>query len=257
MSSVCIVSAGKAESQNLASLDESPAFRKATLNMKLAHLALQSALAPLASYQEDFKKKMSLFLGTGHGEFNTTLEFLKSWAQQKFARPFVFQNSLHNSTTGFLSLHEGYQAPSCTASHHYFSGEDALDLAMQFILTGMSDIAAVIGVDSRTGDHLPLLKEAGFPHAEWGEGAGAIILASRAYCEEKNLKVLGRLKAIQTQPCLDHPVYRVQPTFNLSHFYDSHAVEVLAEAVLHQGDTELHLEKPNGSRSQISWVRDV
>jgi len=254
MTDVCILSAGIADVGRLPGLDNNEHFRKATLNMKLSTLALQQALEPLASLKNDLSDKMTLFLGTGHGEFNATLDFLKGWAQQKFARPFLFQNSLHNSTTGFLCLNQGYQAPSCTVSHHYFSGEDALDLACQFVVTGFAEITAVIGVDTRTGENLPMLEAAGFPHEGWGQGAGAVILASRKFCDTHNLRWKGRLVAVDKNPALDVPVHQVRSDFELSHFYDSHAIERLAQSVLNGGSQELLLDKPNGGASRICWI---
>lgn len=254
MKRVMIVSTGIADEQGLAELDQSPQFRKATFNMKMSYLAVEEALKPLAAMRETFKTDMALFLGTSHGEFNTTLDFLKSWAQQKLARPFVFQNSLHNSTTGFVGLSEGYRAPLVTSSHHYFSGEDALDLACQFIKTGMAAIATVVGVDARAGDYLPHMKGAGFPHADWGQGAGCVILTSQEYADKHQLPILGELALIEMRPALDRPVFMESPDFDVRHFYDAQAVENLAQSVRQGRSQELRLEKPNGGHSRIAWV---
>jgi 3-oxoacyl-(acyl-carrier-protein) synthase len=251
MKKVAIISTGRAQAKDLAELENSADFRKATLNMKLATLAFRELLSPFSALAEDFKKDLTLFLGTGHGEFNATLEFLKGWAQQRFPRPFLFQSSLHNSTTGFVGLSQGLQAAACTTSHHYFSGEDALDLARQFLLTGNAEVAAVIGVDARAGENLPLLEGAGFPHSGWGQGAGAVMLATTEYCERKKIEILGELGDIEISLLLDQPVYKVKSDFVLAPFYDSHAVEKLAEVVTERGVFPLRLEKPNGGHSLI------
>jgi 3-oxoacyl-(acyl-carrier-protein) synthase len=252
MRKVLIISTGVVEADRLSALDQSPNCRTPTLNMKMVHLAVQQALEPLASMKDAFKEDMAVFMGTSHGEFNSTLDFLKSWAQQKLARPFVFQNSLHNSTTGFVGLSEGYKAPLVTSSHHYFSGEDALDLASQFIKTNETDVAMVIGVDVRAGDYLPHMKGAGFPTAEWGQGSGCVILASDGYAKKNNLPVLGELENIEIKPELGRPVYVEEPDFDLHEFYDSHAVEVLAKAV-RSGNRQIEMPKPNGGIGRITW----
>jgi hypothetical protein len=257
MKAVAIVSLGHVNASRLAALDMLPQFRKATANMKMATVALDTALERINLDSALLSEHLALFLGTGHGEFNTTLEFLKSWSEHRHARPFVFQNSLHNSTTGFVGMHAGLQAPSCTFSHHFFSGEDALDMAQQFLIGGVCEMAAVIGVDTRTVDHLPIMSDAGFPHAEWGQGAGSIILASLDFCKRQSLKPMGYLHSIASIPNLDNPTYYVAPGFPLNTFYDSHAVEEFARRVETGDQSTILLKKPNGGESRIVWTQHV
>lgn len=257
MMTVAIVSLGQVNATRLAALELAPAFRKATANMKMATVALDTALEKLNLNSEIIREHLALFLGTGHGEFNTTLEFLKNWAEHRHARPFVFQNSLHNSTTGFLGLHASLQAPSCTLSHHFFSGEDALDMAQQFLVGGVCELAAVIGVDTRTVEHLPMMSDAGFPHAEWGQGAGAIVLASLEFCKKQELTPMGYLQSVVSSPNLDKPTHDVAQGFPLNTFYDSHAVEELARRVETGDHATLLLKKPNGGESRITWTPNV
>jgi len=251
---VLILSSGMSDAENLRRLDESPEFRKATLNMKMSFLAIRQALEPFAALKDAFKTDMALFMGTSHGEFNSTLDFLKSWSQQRLARPFVFQNSLHNSTTSFVGLCEGYRAPLVTSSQHYFSGEEALDHAMQFLRTGNARIATVMGVDVRAGSQLPHMAGAGFPIEGWGEGAGCVILADENYAREKGLTALGELQDVQSRPDLEKTIFDIDPAFDLSRFYDSHAVEELARAVREGRGGDLKLRKPNGGQSLIRWT---
>lgn len=78
-----------------------PQLRKATTLMKL----VSQGLKPLFSESRNGHptRPMQVFFGSLHGEIDPTLEFLKSYARKAWARPFLFQNSLHHSTTGFVS----------------------------------------------------------------------------------------------------------------------------------------------------------
>ena len=86
-----------------------PKLRKATQLMKLVHQGLK----PLFEKTETspLRRPMQVFFASFHGEIEPTSDFLKSCAQKDWARPFLFQNSLHHSTTGFASQQFGLLGP--------------------------------------------------------------------------------------------------------------------------------------------------
>ncbi len=96
---------------NLEILD--PAFRKATSNMIAAHAVCQKTLAGLTEAQ---KKSLSFIVATHFGEVSSSLEFLTTLKESKMAKPILFQNSLHNSTLGFVSIQLGLTGPCFTLS---------------------------------------------------------------------------------------------------------------------------------------------
>ncbi len=74
-----------------------PRFRKATTLMRILIGGLEKTLP------QDLPNKTEVFLGSLHGEIEPTFNYLKGLAQNGVGRPFLFQNSLHHSTTGFIS----------------------------------------------------------------------------------------------------------------------------------------------------------
>ena len=91
-----------------------PIFRKATTNMKLACKGITLALIflkkellverQLLTNLEKSGLSLSIELNTLFGEFETTLEFEYNLIVQNLGRPLLFQNSLHHSTIGFVSI---------------------------------------------------------------------------------------------------------------------------------------------------------
>ena len=87
-----------------------PTFRRATKNMTLATLACQEILKTLP--ESVCKNEISVVLGTHFGEVPSTLDFLTGVT----ASPTLFQNSLHNSTLGFVTVTLGFTGPAVTVS---------------------------------------------------------------------------------------------------------------------------------------------
>lgn len=81
---------------------------------------------------------------TGEGELIQTFEFYKNLANGERARPLVFQNSLHSSTLGALSLAIAPIASGMTVSNGDLSFEMALDLALS---STSSNPIIIIGTD--------------------------------------------------------------------------------------------------------------
>ncbi|RYZ87050.1 MAG: hypothetical protein EOP06_13375 [Proteobacteria bacterium] len=91
-----------------------PAFRRATRNMALATLVTEKVLESLPVHVQ--KDEISFVVGTHFGEIDSTLEFLHGCYELNTARPILFQNSLHNSTLGFVSMRLGLTGPAMTVS---------------------------------------------------------------------------------------------------------------------------------------------
>lgn len=90
-----------------------PAFRKATLNMLGALNVCQNSLNSLGLNNT---ASVSFVVATLFGEVSSSLEFLTTLHEQNIAKPILFQNSLHNSTLGFVSIQLGLQGPAFTLS---------------------------------------------------------------------------------------------------------------------------------------------
>lgn len=138
---------GKTEADPLMQL---PQFRKATYGMALGSAAIDKVIGS-AGVKEIFEKhpeKFGLTCGSSFGELEVTKDFLKTLADSKVARPMLFQNSLHNSTTGFLAIRYHLTGPVITISHGSFAPEHAIEAASMLI--GQKSCAFCLAVITET-----------------------------------------------------------------------------------------------------------
>jgi hypothetical protein len=70
-----------------------------------------------------------LVLASTSGELDTSADFMSTWAKSRMARPLLFQNSLHNATTGFASIHFKITGPVFTMSALEASPQECLETA--------------------------------------------------------------------------------------------------------------------------------
>ncbi len=95
-------------------LDELPSsFRKATLNMALAYTVCNKALKSLPGLNTE---NVSFVIATHFGEVQSTLDFLSIYSETGVPSPILFQNSLHNSTLGFVAIQLALTGPAMTIS---------------------------------------------------------------------------------------------------------------------------------------------
>ncbi len=85
------------------------------------------------SYLKD--SVVDIIFCTGEGEMAQTFEFYKNLANNGRAQPLVFQNSLHNSTLGALSLSVSPLSSGITLSNGSISCEMAIDMALAMAST--------------------------------------------------------------------------------------------------------------------------
>lgn len=121
-----------------------PAYRRATPNMVLATRACESVLASLPS--DVSRSDISFVLGTHFGEIEASLEFLKTYYETQTPRPILFQNSLHNSTLGFATIHLGLTGPALTIS----SGSETVASGLSLVenLLSLTSYAMLCFVDN-------------------------------------------------------------------------------------------------------------
>ena len=144
-----------------------PELRKATDQMLWAYAAAARCLEAFPA-QED---SLGLVVGSGQGELETTKEYYKWLARENSPRPFLFQNSLHHSTTGMLSMALKIRGAAATVSDHFFSAESALDLASTLLASRQCETCLVVGVDTIVPDLAPGVRARYPASLEFGEGA--------------------------------------------------------------------------------------
>lgn len=201
-----ILAAGCFLADDLTSFQAPPAWRKATRNMIMATASLERALdgLPLERLRDD----MGLVVGSSSGELETSAEFLTTLSKTKVARPLLFQNSLHNATTGFASIHFRLTGPSFTVSSGCETPGEALRLARLLVGGGVCRACAVTLVEA----HKNL---AGLIRETPGEGACSLIAGDADFAAELGVKPLAALDdswlqskypdQAQSAPLIDFP----------------------------------------------------
>jgi hypothetical protein len=159
--------------QALPELADSRAKRLTRLE-RMALAAAQQALAPGTETQD-----LALVFGTGYGGLTATSDFLGGIATRgaMFGSPIAFQQSVHHSPAGQLSIMLDSHGPSLTMSAREVSGESALQVAMTLLGTGRAEKVLVVAADEWTET-----LAAGYRAFECqealrlGEGAAALLL---------------------------------------------------------------------------------
>jgi 3-oxoacyl-(acyl-carrier-protein) synthase len=212
-----------------------PRYRKATRNMVLANHSLEQALAGLDV--SELVADCGFVLGSSHGELSSTAQFLKTLADSGMARPILFQNSLHNSTTGFVAMSWKITGPLLTVSRQQFTGEDALLTAQMLIGLGQCGACLVTGVEAAAPE-LSILT------THQGDGAATVLLADGDRARKLGLEPLAELLSIQC----DEDV----PGTELKSGYAADAIEQWIHS-LASPSRETILSKSSGGQSVIQW----
>ncbi len=150
-----ILGHGRAEpvSPDLTGWKQEPAFRKATSNMILSTVACKQALAAAASPVSMIgPEREMLLLGSALGEFEATKDFLTALYNEDLARPFLFQNSLHNSILGFLTIQLNWLGPGMSLSNGDRTAQDLVEMAARFLAGNEADTALICMTDSDLED---------------------------------------------------------------------------------------------------------
>lgn len=220
-------------------------YRKATRNMILANNSMEKTLAGISA--ESLLAECGLVFGSSHGELEVTMNFLRTLAESGLARPILFQNSLHNSTTGYLTMTWKIQGPMITVSNRHFTGEDTLETAMCLLRQGSCRFCLTTAVEARVTELCEPLRDTRLRAQYSGEGAATLLL-----CNEEGLREWSRAplcEVVGVSRDLVGSSSFVEP----ENYYDSNALECFARAV-NAGERSLQLSKPDGSFSQIQWT---
>ncbi len=232
-----------ARKNSLTALRSRPELRKATEQMLWAFEAARLCLDGLALPPHE----LGIVVGSGQGELETTKEYYRFLAQENAARPFLFQNSLHHSTAGMLSLALKITGPAVTVSDSFFTGESAVDMAASLLDSRQCLACLVVGVDTL----VPSLYKAihiRYPKTlRLGEGAAALLLAR----EEGWEKLDGKAEFVIESYTRGF----ASSSENLDGFYEANAIACLIGKKESEG--ELSLPKPDGSFSRFQLRRGL
>jgi hypothetical protein len=154
-----------------------PSWRKATRNMTMSVRSMDLALLQAPMALERGRARMGLVVGTVSGELETSAEFISTLAQTGMARPLLFQNSLHNATSGFASIHFGLTGAAFTISDGARTPGEALHLAGMLIRENICAVMLVTLVEVHK-------LMAGYTGQTIPEGACTLLLSSEEVAAE-------------------------------------------------------------------------
>lgn len=100
-----------------------PRFRRATPNMIASTMVCEKIL------NNKKPKNLSIIYATHFGEIAASADYLLSLEKENLAKPILFQNSLHNSTLGFLCIALGQKGPALTISADQHMNQAIADAA--------------------------------------------------------------------------------------------------------------------------------
>ncbi|MCJ8275475.1 MAG: beta-ketoacyl synthase chain length factor, partial [Bdellovibrionales bacterium] len=105
-----------------------PQLRKATPMMKMIIAGMKALFNEETGVSVD--PQCQLILSSRHGELSPTFDYLKESAIRNWTRPYLFQNSLHHSTTGFISQYFQILGPAYSVCGINNAEESAISLGL-------------------------------------------------------------------------------------------------------------------------------
>ncbi|MBY0415561.1 MAG: beta-ketoacyl synthase chain length factor [Bdellovibrionales bacterium] len=200
--------------------------RKKSTNMTYATSA---SLAALSQVDESLKDAIDLIFCTGEGEVAQTFEFYKNLANGERARPLVFQNSLHNSTLGALSL----SIPNVSSGMTLSNGDISCEMALQLALASLSPRPIlIVGTDVYNDIVLDLRRETYGPLVAVESGACAALFIPEAHPLFKSIPglVLSEL-TIVAQPTLSEEFF--------DSYYPANGLEAICDGLKNSSNFKL------------------
>jgi 3-oxoacyl-(acyl-carrier-protein) synthase len=119
----------------------------------LGRLALEAVDLAVADAELDLSEvdpeDVGIAFGTGYGCLAANVEYLEGVLQRgsRLGNPIVFQNTVPNAATGYVSVAQGLRGPTATFSSGWTAGLQALDFAYQQIADGNVHTMIVASAD--------------------------------------------------------------------------------------------------------------
>lgn len=172
----------------------------------MATASIQRALTMSEGLKIEGDERVALILGSGSGELEASADFLATWAKINMARPVLFQNSLHNASTGFASIQFKIVGPSFTVSAGESTPQECIEMARGLMNEDLADVCIVTLVEG----HKSLSEQIGMPGIR--EGACTLILSREPYISARGLRSRWDLSEPQqyVPEAKDHPLIDVE-----------------------------------------------
>jgi len=214
-----------AEPETGAELANEREFRRSTRSILKGVVLIKQMLQrnpELKTWIEN--KRLAFVVSSSVGEIEITRDFLKDFAVNDTARPFLFQLSSHNSTAGFLAQYFGLKGATLTLSDSYQSAEAALESAHLFLNSHACDAALVFCVDQSIEEWVDLEMYNKNPQLKARSGASLLLVG------QESLKSKAALPAKAILSNLNYS-QKTQAPVTAGTFYDSDVAEHIARLV--------------------------
>jgi 3-oxoacyl-(acyl-carrier-protein) synthase len=120
---------------------------------RLGRLALTAAECAIADADLDISEmdaeRIGIALGSAYGCLSTNADYLGGIRDRgpRRGNPIVFQNTVSNAATGYISIARGIRGANATMCSGWIAGLEALDFGSYQINEGRADVMIVGGVD--------------------------------------------------------------------------------------------------------------
>lgn len=165
--------------------------RIARIALAAAELALGDANIDVAALDPE---RIGIALGSGYGCLATNADYLEGIRDRgpRRGNPIVFQNTVSNAATGYISVAKGIRGPNATMCSGWIAGLEALDFGVYQIAEGRVQTMIVGGVDQV----FPALVD-GLSHrlAQLSEGACFLVLEELASARARGARIYAEVVA--------------------------------------------------------------
>lgn len=190
-------------------------------------------------------KRLAFVVGTSVGEIDVTRDFLKELVVNQTARPFLFQLSSHNSTTGFLAQYFKLAGPTLTISNQYQSAEASLESANLYLDSDLCDAAIVFCVDQVIDTWMDLKMYESNPQLKETSGACVMLVGKKNSTQEESPFVA---KALLKEFQYAKTSSEVPAAGN---HYDSNTLEVIAQRIQQKLSGAFQHVRPDQTKTEI------
>jgi hypothetical protein len=171
--------------QNIDPQNLDPKFRRATLNMIASSIVCQNTLK---KYGLQKNRSVGFIYATHFGEIESSTQYLYLLDKENFGRPILFQNSLHNSTLGFVTVDLQLKGPSLTVSGGDHMNESILNAAES--LLSICDDVLVCMSESIPDKYVNIYAET-FPRAiSWFNRSEAFLISKEQFIDSNEIRLL-------------------------------------------------------------------
>lgn len=214
--------------------------RNITENMQMGKVCInklrQTIIDPFVE-----KHKIGLYIATSYGEMMANYGFYKNLGQNH-ARPILFQNSLHNSTLGFLAQQYKLKAMGRTIVQGEHSAEYGIQACIDDLLLEKLDLAILFCHEFLPGELDETLLTFYPEGTQLKNGACCCVFATDEFVNRHRLISLAKIKDIQifhSSPLEDESSHQ--------NFYDSNVLELFTQSLDAFNQTKkLSLSRPGG-----------